>query len=549
MGMRKGGRPSLFPGSGDGSTLNLDFTTGVLDSRLTFSRASTATFVNSQGYVEYAGANLILQSNNFSTYWTKNTLTVASSSGTAPDGSNSFRVTGSGADAIQQAVSNAVSHTCSIWMKSNTGANQTVRGYTTGALSDIFTVTSVWQLFTWTIPSTSAWGWFYLYFAASSDVLIWNAQANPGSTAQTYYPTTTAAYHAPRFDYSPTNIGEPRGLLIETQAVNLATNSTFSSGWLGGSNVTTAFNTLDVLDPAGTNTATKCTLANSTFCSKFESVSGLAASTTYTWSYWIRGTAGNTQRIYSVTAAADLVTQTAYTYSTSGWTRVTTTFTTTAAVTQAYIYPINRNSGVGEVLYIWGAQLELGSGASSYIPTGASGVTRNADNCSMYDTTLTGSLSWLKNATQGTFFIEATKRFSGTTFAGALFGTEATATKDFMLYQAIGNNWLSFNWGGDNITNYTALSAPFLIKAAVALSAGTPAPDADNMVSINGTNSALNTASNVALPFATNIFCIGSRAAASGSVPSQNYADSAIRRIKFFPTALTAAQLNALTTP
>ena len=43
---------------GDGSTLNLDFTTGVLDPRLTFSRGSNATFVNSQGYVRYAGANM-----------------------------------------------------------------------------------------------------------------------------------------------------------------------------------------------------------------------------------------------------------------------------------------------------------------------------------------------------------------------------------------------------------------------------------------------------------------------------------------------------------
>ena len=36
---------------GDGSTLSLDFTTGVLDSRLSFTRASTATYINSQGYV------------------------------------------------------------------------------------------------------------------------------------------------------------------------------------------------------------------------------------------------------------------------------------------------------------------------------------------------------------------------------------------------------------------------------------------------------------------------------------------------------------------
>ena len=57
---------------GDGSTLNLDFTTGVLDPRITFSRLSTATFVNSQGYVEYAGANLFRSSNDLSgTNWTK----------------------------------------------------------------------------------------------------------------------------------------------------------------------------------------------------------------------------------------------------------------------------------------------------------------------------------------------------------------------------------------------------------------------------------------------------------------------------------------------
>jgi len=35
---------------------------------------------------------------------------------------------------------------------------------------------------------------------------------------------------------------------------------------------------------------------------------------------------------------------------------------------------------------------------------------------------------------------------------------------------------------------------------------------------------------------------------ASATVPSQNYAEVAIRRIKFFPTAMTAAQLNAMTT-
>jgi hypothetical protein len=44
---------------GDGSTLSLDFTTGVLDPRLTFTRASTtATYINSSGYVTTAGTNV-----------------------------------------------------------------------------------------------------------------------------------------------------------------------------------------------------------------------------------------------------------------------------------------------------------------------------------------------------------------------------------------------------------------------------------------------------------------------------------------------------------
>jgi hypothetical protein len=71
---------------------------------------------------------------------------------------------------------------------------------------------------------------------------------------------------------------------------------------------------------------------------------------------------------------------------------------------------------------------------------------------------------------------------------------------------------------------------------------------ADSLVSINGANSALNTTPNVALPFSSDLFCVGARGSASGTVPSQNYAEVAIRRIKFFPTAMTAAQLNAMTT-
>ena len=48
----------LFRRKGDGSTLNLDFTGGSLDSRVVLTRsANTATYINSSGYVTTAVAN------------------------------------------------------------------------------------------------------------------------------------------------------------------------------------------------------------------------------------------------------------------------------------------------------------------------------------------------------------------------------------------------------------------------------------------------------------------------------------------------------------
>jgi hypothetical protein len=80
------------------------------------------------------------------------------------------------------------------------------------------------------------------------------------------------------------------------------------------------------------------------------------------------------------------------------------TFTTPAGCTSIRFYIGSANLvslGAGEIAYIWGAQLEQKSFATSYIPTVASTASRSADDC---DLALPVGLI---NASQGTVIVTA----------------------------------------------------------------------------------------------------------------------------------------------
>jgi hypothetical protein len=104
-------------------TLLLDFSnTEALDSRVTFARASTATYYGTQ--TAKAEENLLLQSQDYSTSWTVTSLTPVTGK-TAPDAtSTATEFTASAANAVltQGYTAIAGSYTFSVFLRRVTGS-------------------------------------------------------------------------------------------------------------------------------------------------------------------------------------------------------------------------------------------------------------------------------------------------------------------------------------------------------------------------------------------------------------------------------------------
>jgi hypothetical protein len=283
--------------------------------------------------------------------------------------------------------------------------------------------------------------------ASSTSVYLWGAQLNIAnmeggvtSSLTTYYPTTTAAYYAPRFDYNPSTL-QPRGLLIEEARTNSFLQSeNFSTTWSANS---VSVSTDSAVAPSGTVTAD--TLNDGAVAAASHSLvqtPTIAASTTYAVSVFAKNidrryfgiaistTSSNNygtvefdlNGVGAVNRTAVLGTGFAIVSSSitnvgNGWFRCVAVITTgSAAVTdgRATIYLSDgagafdsrgraTYSGANASIYAWGAQLEAGAFATSYIPTTTTALTRNADVASMTGTNFS---SWY-NATEGTVYAES----------------------------------------------------------------------------------------------------------------------------------------------
>ena len=231
---------------------------------LTFSRGADveATRVNSQGLIEKAKVNVLLQSNTFNTTWLNQLGGTITGGQSGYDGTNDAWLLSKDTStfrSIRQVISFAGVVTYSAYVKAGTLSNVALRiDSSAGALQakyDLSTGTTDGiggSYIEYGIDSIGS-GWYRIFVTANisggtnvhvyvdrdgttaGNIYVQDAQLNYGLVAQTYQETTTAAVVSgitndmPRLNYDPANPTCP-SLLLEPSRQNLLTNDTYFGG-------------------------------------------------------------------------------------------------------------------------------------------------------------------------------------------------------------------------------------------------------------------------------------------------------------------------------
>ena len=592
-------------------SLNFDFSKSkILDPRITMTRASTAAYYdgktftlaeqnlvsNSQGFTSWTGVGCIVTGTYSAPDGTTSAYLLTQNTASSYHGVNSPSVTGA----------NPGTYTLSVYAKANTSSwlalnmydstdrtayfdltNGVLGSVATGGTATITSATNGWYRCAFTrtqtvgpntsgaiIAVTSANNVWNMAGDGVSSIYIWGAQLENRGQVTAYTATGStgtnnfipvlqyATNNQPRFDHEPTT-GTSLGLLIEEQRTNYLLYSLILTGNL--SNLTGIQNCN--IAPDGTLTAMKF-------------IPGTAAGGSI---YWLNSGGPNTATTYtySMHAKAAEYSQFALTFAGGGFSPsgltyfnvATGTLTTTTSSLNASITPVGNGwyrcsisgttlasgsvdnsiyltfqdstgtnyscNGFGGI-YFWGRQTEAGHYPTSYIPTSNGQATRIADSLTM---TGARNLTWLDNF-QGSFYSEMSLR-GGPTYGSfgtspVLIGTDYAANGGYFLlyYDNVGtafqgrfamsaaNNFYTYS----TTTNFTSYR-----KIATTYSTTNVASIIDNgTIGIGSTPIGI-------LPKPTFVN-IGMNPYSNG-----NYLNGWIKKLAYYPQALSSTQLQTLT--
>lgn len=549
-----------------------------------FTRTTSGTFVNSAGLIATTpvSTNLLLFTQEFdNAAWSKNNVTIAANSTTAPDGTTTADTITASAGAavhnIQQSASVAAQGAASFYVKAGThnfvqilfGPNSNIYAnfnVSTGvvgtvgssATASISAIGDGWYRcaivctpgsagnFRLAMISSNTSAFNESWTAAGTETIFaWGAQVENGSTATTYVRNYGGLY-PPRFDYDPVTLA-PKGLLIEEQRTNLATYSAQfdNEAWTKTNASITANATTSPDGTVNADTLVEDTAnASHTITMVALPPSGVAVA----FSFYAKAAGRSRIALNSgggfagqgFAAIFDLSNGTmavntggkgSITAVGNGWYRCVIAFTTSNTVQFSLGLADNSNqttyTGDGTSgVYLFGAQLEAGAFATSYIPTVASQVTRTADVAQI---NAPNFAPWY-NASAGTFTVGFDTTWTGNAdISRFVLSLEAGANKR-VVYINAGANTAAVREDA-NALFATGVVVPGPSKVASAYSGSTK-----SIVS-NGGAVATGSFGGWGSP---SLLCLG-------STGSGNYISGHIRSVRYYPTQLTDAQLQALT--
>jgi hypothetical protein len=354
-------------------------------------------------------------------------------------------------------------------------------------------------------------------------IFIWGAQLVEGTDAKPYFATTNRQ-DVPRLDYrnADGSLNSCPRLLLEPQRTNLALNSqSFIPSWSTTPQTTALVLPTTTIDPEGLKNAVSIErVVGNTFGRIFS----ISTSVTYTNSIYVRRVSGtgNVELVgvngTSINIGTDI---------TSEWKRFSISETATSTTGRFYVRVIS----IGDVIEVWGAQLEAGAYPTTYIPTTTAAVTRLADAASK-----TG-VSSLIGQTEGTLYCEF--NIGANTFNGDLISVNSGSIANgfFVSFRSSAVVQLIVRTASTNALVFQRLGAYPIGNNKIAVGY----KNGDFAISLNGTVAQVNT-SIITMPTGLSVVDLSSQSLYASTIPM------AQAQAALFPTRLTNAQLAEMTT-